>query len=167
MKSIYNLSVIVFAAMTGLQPTLRQSSGQAVPAALSAALRDHVKDERFEVVSSIRGLPLGVRNELQALFGSSTLDIANPDAEFQATDVITNPTLPIRRLVAAGCSSDHCLVYYERGGKTHSWLVALFQWTPGATRVEWGGNAGGGLANIGDVRNAVVTGMVKGPVNVW
>ena len=38
--------------------TTRQT---AVPAALSGTLRDHVKDERFEVVTSLRGLPLGVR----------------------------------------------------------------------------------------------------------
>ena len=63
------------------------------------------KDERFEIVTSIRGLPLGVRDGLQTLFGSQALDIAEPGAEFQVTDVIVNPKLPIRRLVAAGCSS--------------------------------------------------------------
>ena len=82
--------------------------------ALSGALRAHVKDERFEMVTSIRGLPLGVRDGLQTLFGGQALDIAEPGAEFQVTDVIVNPKLPIRRLVAAGCSTDHCLVYYER-----------------------------------------------------
>ena len=38
--------------------------------ALSGALRAHVQDERFEIVTSIRGLPLGVRDGLQTLFGS-------------------------------------------------------------------------------------------------
>ena len=52
------------------------TSQTAVPAALSGTLRDHVKDERFTVVTSIRGLPLGVRDGLQTLFGSQTLDIA-------------------------------------------------------------------------------------------
>ena len=61
-----------------------------------------MKDERFGIVTSIRGLPLGVRDGLQTLFGSQTLDIAEPGAEFQVTDVIANPRLPIRRLVAAG-----------------------------------------------------------------
>ena len=107
----------------------------APPVALSGALRAHVKDERFGIVTSIRGLPLGVRDGLQRLFGSQTLDIAEPGAEFQVTDVILNPKLPIRRLVAAGCSTDHCLVYYERGGIVHTWQVALFHWTPAATRL--------------------------------
>jgi hypothetical protein len=143
------------------------ASQTTTPAVLSGTLRDHVKDERFEVVTSIRGLPLGVRDGLQTLFDSQTLDIAESDAEFQASGVIVNPKLPLRRLVAAGCSIDHCLVYYERGGRAQTWLVALFYWTPAATRFEWGGNARGALATIDEVRNAVVSGMVKGPVEWW
>jgi hypothetical protein len=126
-----------------------------------------VKNERLGVVTSIRGLPLGVRDALQTLFGSGGLDIAEPGAEFQVTDVVSNPKLPIRRLVAAGCSSDHCLVYYERGGTAHTWQVALFHWTPAATRFEWGGSAAGGLATIDDVRNAALSGAIKSPNKVW
>ena len=114
-----------------------------------------------------QGLPLGVRDGLQTLFGGQTLDIAAPGAEFQATDAVANPKLPTRRLVAAGCSIDHCLVYYERGGSAHTWLVALFHWTPAETRFEWGGQARGGLATFDDVRNAVLSGAVKGPVKSW
>jgi hypothetical protein len=143
------------------------ASQTAVPAALPATLRDHVKNERFEVVTSIRGLPLGVRDELQTLFGSPTLDIAESAAEFQGTDANVKPKLPTRRLVAAGCSIDHCLVYYERGGSARAWLVALFHWTPAETRFEWGGNARGGLATIDDVRNAALSGAVKGSVKFW
>jgi hypothetical protein len=144
------------------------AGSQAAPSGeLSGALRAHVKDERFQIVTSIRGLPLGVRDGLQMLFGSRTLDIAEPGAEFQVTDVIGNPKLPIRRLVAAGCSTDHCLVYYERGGVAHTWQVALFHWTPAATRFEWGGTAPGGLATIDDVRNAVLSGAIKSPNRLW
>jgi hypothetical protein len=145
------------------------AGGQAAaPVVLSRELRAHVKDERFEIVTSIRGLPLGVRDGLQTLFGSKTLDIAEPGAEFQATDVIVNPKLPIRRLVAAGCSTDHCLVYYERGGgKRRTCRVALFHWTPAATRFERGGIAPCGLASIDNVRNAVLSGTITGPTQIW
>ena len=135
--------------------------------ALSGALRAHVQDERFQISTSIRGLPLGVRDGLQTLFASRALDIAEPGAEFQVTDVIVNPKLPIRRLVAAGCSTDHCLVYYERGGTDHTWHVALFHWTPAATRFEWGGTAPGGLATIDDVRNAILSGRITGQAGFW
>jgi hypothetical protein len=144
------------------------AGNQAVPpVALSGPLRDHVKNERFQIVTSIRGLPLGVRGGLQTLFGSQTLDIAEPAAEFQVTEAVVNPKLPTRRLVAAGCSIEYCLVYYERGGIAHTWHVALFHWTPAETRFEWGGNAPGGLATIDDVRNAVLSGTIKGPAKVW
>ena len=139
----------------------------ASPTALSEALRAHVKDARFGIVTSIRGLPLGVRDGLQTLFGSKTLDIAEPGAEFQVTDVIVNPKLPVRRLVAAGCSTDYCLVYYERGGIAHTWHVALFHWTPAATRFEWGSTAPGGLATIDDVRKAILSGAIKGSTRFW
>jgi hypothetical protein len=144
------------------------TSSQATTAvALSEALRAHVKEERFQVVASVRGLPLGVRDALQTLFGSKTLDIAEPGEEFQVTDVISNPKLPFRRLVAAGCSLDHCLVYYERGGIAHTWQVALFHWTPAATRFEGGGTAPGGLKTIDEVLNALLSGAIKGPNKLW
>ena len=137
------------------------------PQPLSDAVRTHVKDARFDIVTSIRGLPLGVRDGLQTLFGGPTLDIADPKAKFQATDVIVEPNLPRRRLVAAGCSTEYCLVYYERGGIAHTWQVVLFHWTPAATRFEWGGAAPGGLASIEKVRNAVLSGAIKGPTKYW
>jgi hypothetical protein len=142
-------------------------SQAAAPMLLSGALRAHVNDDRFGIVTSIRGLPLGVRDGLQTLFGSQGLDIAEPGAEFQATDAIANPKLPPRRLVAAGCSTDHCLVYYERGGATRTWRVALFHWTPDATRFEWGAIAPGGLATIDDVREAILSGAIKSPTKSW
>ena len=150
-----------------LWPAVVACSPQPPSAALPAALRDPVKNGRFMIATSIRGLPLGVRNELTTLFGTPTLDIAEPGAAFQASAEIGNPRLPIRRLVAAGCETAYCLVYYERGGGAHTWHVALFHWRPAATRFEWGGTAPGGLATIDDVRNAVLSGAVKSPATLW
>jgi hypothetical protein len=103
------------------------AGGQAAaPAALSAELRGRVKNDRFGMVTSLRGLPLGVRDGLQTLFGSPTLDIAEPEADYQLTARSVNSKLPIRRLLAAGCTIEYCLVYYERGGGARTWHVALF-----------------------------------------
>jgi hypothetical protein len=145
------------------------AGNQAAPSVIMPdTLRAHVKGEQFGIITSIRGLPLGVRNELQTLWDSQTLDIADPGAEFQRTDVNVNPALPTRRLIAAGCAPDHhCLVYYERGGSSPTWVVVLFHWTPAATRFEWGGAAPGGLKSIGDVRNAVLSGAIKSPNRLW
>jgi hypothetical protein len=144
------------------------SGSQAVtPAPLSKELRAHVQDEKLGIVTSIRGLPLGVRGSLQTLFGSQTLDIAEPEGEFQAGAVSTSSNLPIRRLVAAGCSYDHCLVYYERGGSARTWRLALFHWTPDATRLEFGGSAPGGLKTVEDLRRALLSGTFQDPAGVW
>jgi hypothetical protein len=143
------------------------AGNQAKPPVLSAALRTHVKNERFQVVTSIRGLPLGVREAMQALFGSRSLDIAEPGAEFQVTDVIVKANLPIRRMVAAGCSADHCLVYYERGGIAHTWQVVLFHWTPAATRFEWGGVAPSGYGAVDEIRSAMLSGAITGATAFW
>jgi hypothetical protein len=138
----------------------------ATPATLPEALRVHARDEKFQLVTSIRGLPLGVRDALQALFGGGSLDIAEPGAAFQSTGVV-DPKLPTRRLIAAACSIDHCLVYYERGGTARSWHVAVFHWTPAATRFDWGGMAPRGLESIDDVRRAVLSGAIKAPAGFW
>jgi hypothetical protein len=137
------------------------------PAALPAELRTHVQSDRFGIVSSVRGLPLGVRHELQALFGSPTLDIAEPGEEFQATGQRAESSQPTRRLVAAGCSYEDCLVYYERGGSPRTWRVALFHWRPNETKLEWGGVAPGGLTTIEDVRKAVLSGTMKASRGPW
>ena len=141
---------------------------QAAPdGALSAELRTHLQNERLQVVTSLRGLPLGVRNGLQMLFESQSLDIAEPGAEFDRSDTNVNVNLPNRRLVAAGCSHDHCLVYYERIDKSHTWQVALFHWSPEETRFEWGGTARGGLKTIDDVRAATLSGAIKRTAGPW
>ena len=139
---IHLLNLLVWTAVT--------ASGQTNT--LPEPLRAHVRDERFQIVSSIRGLPLGVREELERMWGGA-LDIAEPGAGVQGA---------ARRLVAAGCALDqHCLVYYERGGDKPSWVVMLFHWTPAATRLEIGGRAPAGLKTIDEVRTAVLSGAIN------
>jgi hypothetical protein len=86
---------------------------------------------------------------------AASLDIAEPGAEFQVTDG-SQFALPSVGS-SSRCSYDNCLFYYERGGVAHTWRVALFHWTPDATRFEWGGTASGGLVTIDDVRSAVLS----------
>lgn len=145
---------------------LSAAAGQPTRAGtLTDAVRAHLTAERFEVVSSIRGLPLGVREELQTMWKSQTLDIAEPGAEYQGTS--GSRGLPSRRLIAAGCSADHhCLVYYERDGRAREWIVALFQWTPEVTQFDGGGTAPSRLKTLEDVRQTVVSGRL-GPTDLW
>ena len=142
-------------------------AGQWVPSGpLSDELKAQIKNQRFGIVTSIRGLPLGVRGSLQTLFGSQTLDIAEPGERFQEGERSVS-ALPTRRLASAGCSYDYCIVYYERGGAKPTWHVALFNWTPAATKFEWGGAAPAGLKTIDDVRTALLSGAVKSSGGPW
>jgi hypothetical protein len=134
---------------------------------LSEPLRTHVKEERFQMVTSLRGLPVGIRNQLDTLFGGQTRGIAELGEEFQADGAAGNSTLPVRRLAAAGCSYDHCLVYYERGGGERTWKVALFRWTPTESRFEWGGSAPPGLDTIDAVLDAVMSGAITSSNTPW
>ena len=147
---VVTLSAVAFAAIQSPAPN-----------ALPAPLRAHLNADRFQMVTSVRGLPLGVREELQTMFRSHFLDIAEPGAPFRATDVVNDASLPTRRLAHAACSTDHCVVYYERGGIAHTWQVAIFHWTPDATRFEWGAMAPGGLKTIDEVRKAILAGGMR------
>jgi hypothetical protein len=141
-------------------------SQSAVSSTPTSALRAHLKEDRFQPVTAIRGLPLGVRDGLQRLFGS-TLDIANPGEPFQSGADAGNSQLPTRRLISAACAMDHCIVYYERGGATPAWRVALYKWTPADTQFELGGVAPRDLKSIDEVWKAVLSGGITGPAKEW
>ena len=131
------------------------------------ALRAHIRGERFSPLATVAALPASVRNALGSLFGSKTLDMADPGQPFQATDVMVMPRLPARRLLAAGCSPDHCLVYYERGGFAHIHQIVLFSTTDAAARLVHGGVAAGGLADLDQVKDALASGKVMGGSKYW
>jgi hypothetical protein len=151
----------------GLSFTSIAAGGQTSAPVLPETVRAHVKDARLQAVTSLRGLPLGVRDALSTMFGGPYLDIAEPGAPYRTTDVVFELKLPVRRLVTAACSTDHCVVYYERGGIAHTWHVAIFHWTPAETRFEWGGSAPGGLQGIDAIRNAILSGAIKGSSKYW
>ena len=135
------------------------------PNAVGQPLRAHLQQDRFDAVTSVRGLPLGVRDGLQTLFKATFLDIAEPGAAFSGDEKVAAAGAPARRLIAAACSSDHCMVYYERGNAPARYL-AVFHWTPAATRFEWGGIAPGGVSTIDDLRKAALSGAIK-PAGSW
>ncbi len=140
---------------------------KAAAAGFTDALRDHVRAERFAKAATVSELPAAVREALAALFREPTLDLAEPGARFQATDVVVGPRLPARRLITAGCSADHCLVYYERGGFAHVHQIVLFSKDDASARFVHGGVAAGGLADLEQVRDALVSDTIVGGSKYW
>jgi hypothetical protein len=163
----FRFGVVAVVAFALLGAWVLHSQPKAGDAGLTAGLRDHVRGERFVPVSTVATLPASVRTALSDLFGGKTLDMANPGQPFQATDVMVTPRLPARRLVAAGCSQDHCLVYYERGGFAHVHQIVLFGTTDATARLVHGGVAPGGLADLDQVKDALASGKVMSGSQYW
>jgi hypothetical protein len=142
----------------------RQQADPPVP--LPDLLRTHLRGETFAPLPTVASLPLSVRDALKVLFKSPELDLAEPGAAFQQTDVLVTPRLPIRRLIAAGCAADHCVVHYERGGFAHLFYVVVFRMSNAGAVFEWGGLTGGPL-DLAGVREALGSGKVVGQSKYW
>jgi hypothetical protein len=92
---------------------------------LSTEDRKALQDSsRFHEVHSTRDLPSTVV-ALCAKDGK----IADPGQKWNATCVITDPTLPGKRLIWAAVVGDYYVVHYERGGIAHTFHVLVAKLT--------------------------------------
>ena len=105
-----------------------------LPAEGRRALLD---SSRFHEVYSTSDLP----SAIVALCGDK---IAEPGGKWNATDAISDPTLPAKRLIWAAVGDDYYVVHYKRGGIAHTFhlLVAKFAKNDADAKVVW--NAVGG-----------------------
>src|SRR5437899_4110635 len=64
---------------------------------------------------------------------------ADPGQKWNATDAITDPTLPGKRLIWAAVGGEYYVVHYERGGIDHSFhiLVARLTKDDAKPKVVW------------------------------
>jgi hypothetical protein len=90
---------------------------------------------RFHEVHSTRDLPPAI----VALCADDKGKIADPGQNWNSTDVVTDPTLPWKRLIWAAVGSHYYVVHYERGGIDHSFhiLVAKLTKNDAKPRVVW------------------------------
>jgi hypothetical protein len=162
MRRVSTLTIAwaLFSATASAQPA---DVSQAMP----EGLRTHVRAETFTPVPSVAALPEGVKSELARLFGMKTLHLAEPGAPFQATDVVSTPLLPWRRLVSAGCAADHCLVHYERGGFVHAYEAVVLSRQGETVRFVWGARVPSAIPDIPTVRNFLSSGQVSGHAKPW
>ena len=95
--------------------------------------RKAVEDsERFHEVGSTSDLPAAII----ALCGSK---VADPGEKWNATDAISDPTLPAKRLIWAAVGGDYYVVHYERGGIAHTYhvLIAKLRRDDAKPKVIW------------------------------
>jgi hypothetical protein len=90
---------------------------------------------RFHEVHSTKDLP----STVVALCVDDKGKLADPGQNWNATDAITDPTLPWKRLIWAAVGSDYYVVHYERGGIDHSFhiLVAKLTKNDAKPKVVW------------------------------
>jgi hypothetical protein len=80
---------------------------------------------RFHEVRSTKDLP----SAIVALCTRGDGAVAEPGENWNATDAITDPTLPSKRLIWAAVGNDYYIVHYERGGIDHSFHVLVAKLT--------------------------------------
>jgi len=70
--------------------------------------------------------------------------LADPGQKWNATDVITDPTLPGKRLIWAAVGGEYYVVHYEHGGIAHSFhiLIARLTKNDAKPKVVWRGIGG-------------------------
>src|SRR6266576_1111853 len=81
---------------------------------------------RFHEVHATTNLPPGI---LALCDGGGDGKLAEPGQNWNATDAITDPTLPGKRLIWAAVGGDYCVVHYERGGIDHSFHMLIAKLT--------------------------------------
>jgi hypothetical protein len=73
----------------------------------------------FHEIHSTTNLPA----QVVSLCADQNGKIAEPGKKWEATDYITDATLPRRRLIWAATDGDYYVVHYESGGYAHSYHV--------------------------------------------
>ncbi len=90
---------------------------------------------RFHEVHSAGDLPALI----VALCVGDKRKLANPGENWNATDAITDPTLPGKRLIWAAVGGEYYVDHYERGGIAHTFHVLVAKLTKSNARpkVVW------------------------------
>jgi hypothetical protein len=112
---------------------------------------------RFREVHATTNLPRAI----VALCADDRGKLAEPGQKWQATDVITDPALPRKRLIWAATADELYVVHYERGGIGHSYHILVATLTKGDQKpnVVWRA-VGDRLKNYSALLNALHSGKL-------
>lgn len=91
---------------------------------------------RFHEVHATSDLPSAI---LAFCDGGGDGKLAEPGQKWNATDVISDPTLPGKRLIWGAIGGEYYVVHYERGGIAHTFhiLVAKLTKNEAKPRILW------------------------------
>jgi hypothetical protein len=122
---------------------------------LSADDRKVLQDSsRFHEVHSTNDLP-------PTIVTLCSNKLADPGQKWNATDAISDPTLPGKRLIWAAVGGDYHVVHYERGGIAHTFhvLVAKLAKDEAKPKVVWSA-VGGPFKDYAAFLDALRTGKL-------
>lgn len=119
----------------------------------AAQLERLVDGKRFESIAAVSALPAPVRAELARLMKQETLSMADPGQPFQVTDVVSDRTLPGRRLILAGQAGDIVVVHYESGGFAHLYKLLVLRVADGTASVAATAHTKGALPDLGALKD--------------
>ena len=87
---------------------------------------------RFHEIHSTKDLPPAV----VALCADDKGKLADPGENWNATDAVTNPRLPWKRLIWAAVGDEYYVINYARGGIDHSFHVLVARLSRDSTKPE-------------------------------
>jgi hypothetical protein len=134
----------------GEAPTIEFHSAE-----FSESERQHFLDGNFKIVKDVRALPAPVLQTFIEQGGTRSL-IANPGEKFEEGDVISDSSVPRKRLILGGVSDGKCFVHYAQGGRALIYVVEFFSLSSTQNiKPLWKGNCAAPAANIRDLRLCV------------
>jgi hypothetical protein len=120
-----------------------------------------LKAESFTVARSVASIPPDVWAGFTSLLGVASIRMADPEQDFQATDVIMDRTLPSRRLRFSATSEQFGVLHYEKGGFARRRLVLVFARRDGAADLVWGGTLSREVPDLAALKDAVRKGELR------
>ena len=111
--------------------------------------------DNFRVHRSVADIPSSVRSAFAKAANEVDFLMADPNARWEATDVIRDPELPRRRLASVAISAELCVLFYEHGGIGKNDNVAAFRISDNHAEPIWHAYVPHDIANPTELMKAL------------
>jgi hypothetical protein len=128
------VNATLLAAMLTTVAGLESTSVTHLPDDVLASLQD---SRNFQIRMTVAAISSAVRTTFARVARDEPFAMAEPGAAWQLTDVITKRGLPRRRLGKVALSRSFCFLFYELGGRGHSYHVAVFRVSGADAELTW------------------------------